>query len=64
MHNETRIFPTFSGTTTSILNVTSIVAEDDGVYSCSVSNGIQPNGEDQLRLPLPGKQKKKRSSII
>jgi len=57
MHNRTSINSTFTGSTSKILNLTSIKAEDVGEYSCSVSNGIQPDGVGYLTLPFPGNQK-------
>jgi len=56
---ETTIISTSSSVSNAnLLNLASIEAEDVGDYFCSVSNGIQPDGVDNLRLLLGGNQKK------
>jgi len=57
MHNGSTIIPTSSGSTASILNIASIQAENFVEYSCSVSNGIQPDGVDILTPQVAGNQK-------
>jgi len=57
MHNGTTINSISTGSTTSTLTLNSIRAEDFGDYLCSVSNGIQPDGADNLTLSLPSTQK-------
>ena len=49
-HNGSAVSPTSTGSTMSLLNYGSVRAEDAGNYSCSASNGIQPNGEDSLTI--------------
>jgi len=58
MYNGTTIIPTSSGSDKSILNLTSIQDENFGVYSCSVSNGIQPDGVDNFTVSRAGNQKR------
>jgi len=57
MLNETTINSTFTGSTTSMLTLNSTRAEDYGNYLCSVSNGILPDGVDNLILLFPSNQK-------
>jgi len=57
MYNGAAITPTSFGLTTTILNIPSIQSEDLGDYSCSVSNGIQPDGMDNLTLTIAGNWK-------
>ena len=56
-HNESVVSPTSTGSTMSILTYDLITEEDVGNYSCSVSNGIQPNGGDSLTITSGGRQR-------
>jgi len=56
-YNGNTITPTSSGSYKSVLNLTSTEEEDIGVYFCSVSNGIQPDGADNFALTRAGNLK-------
>ena len=54
-HNGSVVSPTSNGSTMSILTYDSTKTEDVGDYSCSVSNGILPDGGDNLTIITGGK---------
>ena len=53
-HNGSAVSPTSTRSTVSLLIYHSIHAEDVGDYSCSASNGIQPDGGDSLTIITGG----------
>jgi len=52
MYNGSTLISTFSESNTSMFNLTSIQAESIGVYSCTVSNDVQPDGVVNLTILL------------
>ena len=57
-HNGSEVSPTSTDPTmSSTLTYDSIKFEDFGDYSCSVSNGIMPDGGDNLTITSGGRQR-------
>ena len=56
-HNGSVVGPTSTGSTMSILSYDSIQVEDVGDYSCTVSNGILPDGRDSMTITGGCKQR-------
>ena len=57
-HNESMASPTpTESAMSSTLTYDSIKFEDVGDYLCSVSNGIMPDGRDNLTITVGGRQR-------